>query len=70
MKNKKFCSWAMGSTNLKTMELELPDECKRRGCKGFFDENIKPLCEDFILVPESQKEQFITHFNKLNIEEN
>ena len=68
MKNKKYCAWAKSSTNVKTMKVELPEDCRKKGCKGFFDKNIEPLCEDFMPIPEKRREEFVEHFTKLLLE--
>lgn len=67
MKNKiKMCGWAKSSTN--NTKDQFPEECKKKGCKGFFKEGIKPACEDFMPVPKSMEKEFKDYFAELNLE--
>jgi hypothetical protein len=64
----QICGWARSSTNIKTMKAELPEECMKKGCKGFFKEGIKPDCEDFMPLPKSMEKEFKENFAELILE--
>lgn len=65
----KFCGWARSSTDPKTMKAQLPEDCEKKGCKGFFKEGIKPPCEDFMPVPKSMEKEFEKYFTELILDD-
>jgi len=51
----KTCVWATASTNPRTLKSEMPLDCRKKNCKGVF-QNETPLCFVPDMRPEDRRD--------------